>query len=54
MLNFLRMSTFITIALFISGAAVAELNQAMLERVASGDVTEAKASWWGFDPVIRC
>ena len=34
----------------VTGAAWAEVNQEMLDRVAAGEITEAKASWWGFDP----
>ncbi len=45
-----RLSAFLTITIFLTGVAFADVNQAMLDRVASGDITEAKASWWGFDP----
>ncbi|MFO8078840.1 MAG: right-handed parallel beta-helix repeat-containing protein [Armatimonadota bacterium] len=27
----------------------AEVNQEMIDRVAAGEITEARASWWGFD-----
>ncbi|MEA3402508.1 MAG: right-handed parallel beta-helix repeat-containing protein [Armatimonadota bacterium] len=30
--------------------AMGQVNQEMIDRVAEGEVTEAKASWWGFDP----
>ncbi|MBD3292639.1 MAG: hypothetical protein GF393_06915, partial [Armatimonadia bacterium] len=30
-------------------SACAQVNQEMIDRVAAGEVTEAKASWWGFD-----
>ena len=33
----------------IAGAANAQVNQEMIARVAAGEVTEARASWWGFD-----
>ncbi len=37
-------------ALVLAVSAGAEVNQEMLERVAAGELDEAKASWWGFDP----
>ncbi len=33
----------------LCGIASAQVNQDMIEKVAAGEVTEAKASWWGFD-----
>ncbi|MGC9317100.1 MAG: right-handed parallel beta-helix repeat-containing protein [Armatimonadota bacterium] len=30
--------------------AMGQVNQEMIDRVAAGEVTEARASWWGFDP----
>ncbi len=39
-----------TVALLsVAGLAAAEVNQEMIDRVAGGELTEAKASWWGFD-----
>ena len=32
-----------------AASAMAQVNQEMIDRVAAGDVTVAKASWWGFD-----
>ncbi len=36
-------------AVAVLGPAIAQVNQEMIDRVAAGEVTEAKASWWGFD-----
>ncbi|MFO7975086.1 MAG: right-handed parallel beta-helix repeat-containing protein [Candidatus Hydrogenedentota bacterium] len=44
------LSMFVTALFLATGFASAEVNQEMLDRVASGELTEAKASWWGFDP----
>ncbi|MEA3365042.1 MAG: right-handed parallel beta-helix repeat-containing protein, partial [Candidatus Hydrogenedentes bacterium] len=33
----------------VAAPAWAEVNQDMLDRAASGELTEGKASWWGFD-----
>ena len=33
----------------LTGAAYAQVNQEMIDRVAAGELTEARASWWGFN-----
>ncbi|MBD3292638.1 MAG: hypothetical protein GF393_06910 [Armatimonadia bacterium] len=33
----------------LARSASAQINQEMIDRVAAGEVTEARASWWGFD-----
>ena len=33
----------------VTSAAFAQVNEEMIARVAAGEVTEARASWWGFD-----
>lgn len=37
-------------ALLVAQSAYCEPNQEMLDRVAAGEIAEATASWWGFDP----
>ncbi|MFW5869062.1 MAG: hypothetical protein ACOCX2_14650, partial [Armatimonadota bacterium] len=36
-------------AALVCGPSFAQVNQEMIDRVAAGEITEAKASWWGFD-----
>ncbi|MFW6438176.1 MAG: hypothetical protein ACOCZ7_04095, partial [Armatimonadota bacterium] len=36
-------------AVLVCTAASAQVNQEMIDRCLAGEVTEAKASWWGFD-----
>ena len=50
MVNRTFMLTVAAAALLATGLAWAAVNQDMLDRVAAGELTEAKASWWGFDP----
>ena len=50
MVNRAIMLTFTAAALLATGLAWAAVNQDTLDRVAAGELTEAKASWWGFDP----
>jgi hypothetical protein len=33
----------------VAGAASAQVNQEMIGKVAAGEITEAHASWWGFN-----
>ncbi|MGI5820012.1 MAG: hypothetical protein ACOX9R_18155 [Armatimonadota bacterium] len=33
----------------VASAASCQVNQEMIDRVAAGELTEARASWWGFD-----
>ncbi|MBD3291383.1 MAG: hypothetical protein GF393_00555 [Armatimonadia bacterium] len=44
-----RFALIIALLALVAGTAFAQVNQEMIERVAAGDVTVAKASWWGFD-----
>ena len=37
------------VVLLLSAPAFAQVNQEMIDRVAAGEITEARASWWGFD-----
>ncbi len=39
----------IALLVFLTSTGFSEVNQQMIDRVAAGEVTEAKASWWGFD-----
>ena len=39
----------IALLVFLTNAGFCQVNQQMIDRVAAGEVTEAKASWWGFD-----
>ena len=41
--------TLVILALVTSMAACQEINQEMIDRVAAGEITEARASWWGFN-----
>lgn len=45
-----RIHTSLLIALLFSSVALAEVNQAKIDQVAAGEVQEARASWWGFNP----
>ncbi len=45
----MRFVASVVVLMSVAGLAVAEVNQEMIDRVAAGEVTEAKASWWGFD-----
>ncbi|MGD9495546.1 MAG: right-handed parallel beta-helix repeat-containing protein [Armatimonadota bacterium] len=44
-------SQMLTLMLLMMAAGVAscQVNQEMIDRVAAGEVTEARASWWGYD-----
>lgn len=46
----MRRSALILICLLTTVGAAAQVNQAKIDAVKAGDITEAKASWWGFDP----
>jgi len=37
-------------AILIASTAWGQVNQEMIDRVAAGEISEARASWWGFDP----
>ncbi|HJN16694.1 MAG TPA: right-handed parallel beta-helix repeat-containing protein [Armatimonadota bacterium] len=39
----------LTLCILLASCSFAQVNQAMIDAVKAGDVTEAKASWWGFD-----
>lgn len=41
---------FVMAMLLVTAPAWAAVNQEMLDRVAAGELSEAKASWWGFEP----
>jgi len=45
-----RFALSLVILTIIAGTASCQVNQEMIDKVAAGEVTEAKASWWGFDP----
>ena len=45
----MRIFACIVALISVAGLAMAEVNQEMIDRVAAGELTEAKASWWGFD-----
>ena len=40
----------VVLALVAGTALCREVNQEMIDRVAAGEISEARASWWGFDP----
>ncbi len=46
----LTLSAITTLAIIAACPAFGQVNREMIQRVAAGEVTEARASWWGFDP----
>lgn len=44
-----RLVLVLTLPVLVISTAACQVNQEMIDKVAAGEVTEAKASWWGFN-----
>ncbi len=45
-----RCAIMVALLVLTAAAGWCQVNQEMIDRVAAGEVREARASWWGFDP----
>ena len=44
-----RIATVVALLALVAGTATCQVNQEMIDKVTAGELTEAKASWWGFN-----